>query len=255
MADYCGTGKSMTQDGTMIDIYDYSASYQTGFIPKTRGFVYPAWEYASAFAWESVFSIRGAERIDNLRYAELEQNPDWSVWSACPGTFWDSSSGENFANYLRHDQSPSPEIGIFVDSVPACGHSEYTVGKWLHHECTRCTDGVPAYCTDPADPRGWDQACVDYVKANDNSTYQVCYGADKVMSTHSECTPGAALRKYDTGCTMTVCASNASCCSPSGLWSQTCVDTANATCKGGRESGPRGFCGVIPGMAGGGIFL
>jgi hypothetical protein len=252
MADYCGNGKSMTKDGTLIDIYDYTASYQTGFIPKTRGFVYPIWETASAFAWEAVYSTRGAERIDALRYAELATNPDWSVWTACPGTFWDSSSGENFANYIRHGETPSPGVDVYVDSVPACGHSEYTVGKWLHSDCTYCAGKMPAYCNDPADPRGWDQGCVDYVKANDDQPWHVCYGADNVMSTHSECTTGAALGKYDTGCTIAVCASNSSCCSPSGTWSQACVDAANTTCKGGRESGIRGFCGYFPGAGGGG---
>jgi hypothetical protein len=263
MADYCGTNRSMTRDGTMIDIYDYTASFQTGFIPKTRGFVYPS-ESTSAFAWEAVYSTRGAERIDSLRYAELALNPDWSVWTACPGTFWDSSSGENFANFIRHGETPSPGVDVYVDSVPACAHSEYTVGKWLHRDCTYCTGKMPAHCNDPADPRGWDGECVAYVTSNDDYPWQVCSSADngtgygaKVMSLHSECATGAALGKFDTGCTIAVCSANPSCCNPSSTWSQTCVDAANTTCRGGREDGLRGFCGYFPGAGGGGggVFL
>ena len=47
--------------------------------------------------------------------------------------------------------------------------------------------------------------------------------------------------------------------SHSGCESAACVDLANSTCTGGRESGIRGFCGYIPGLGGiggggGGVF-
>jgi hypothetical protein len=253
MADYCGNGTSMTKDGTLIDIFDYSEHYEEGFVPQLDGFVFPDTNTATAFAYEAVYSTRGAEQIDRTRYAELGTNPAWSVWTACPDTFRDSSpGGESFANYIRYGAPPADGAEIYVQSVPACAHSEYTVGKWLHPECSTCTGRVGGYCTDPTDPRGWDQGCVDFAKAVASYSFDLCESSEERMAAHSECTAGAALGTYDSGCTLTVCMSNPSCCSPWGTWSAACVDAANTTCRGGREGGLNGFCGYFPGAGGGG---
>jgi hypothetical protein len=242
MADFCGVGKSMTKNGTLVDIYDYSANTQMGFIPKTRGFVLSNWNTATAFVNESHFDTVGAYYIDHGRYDELQTNPAWNINQTCPGLFWESSE---FFPYNRN--TPAAPPFVLVDSTPACAHSEFTIGKWLHRECSRCSDNVPAYCNDATDPRGWDQGCVDAVKASSmcvNQTTGAAY-TDEVMSTHSECSVGTGLKPYDTGCTLQVCLSNPSCCNL-GLtaWSQSCVNTANAQCKGGREGLMRGFCGT-----------
>jgi hypothetical protein len=251
-ADYCGVRKSFTKDGTLIDIYD------GGFVPSTRS-LFP---HVTALAWEARFDRLGGVLIDHLRYQELANTDDTDdtddavdndISDVCPGRFLDGEiiplladtncpSGSDTCLF-RTEATEGPTIR--VDSARACAHSEQTVGKWLNRECNACVAQVYPYCSDPYDPRGWDAACV--ARAAD-----VC--GSSTMAGHSECTTGAGLYRFDTGCTLAVCMDTAysGCCNPLiKSWSSACVAAANEKCTGGREGyqdfGAQhvwfGFCG------------
>jgi hypothetical protein len=242
MADYCGNGTSMTKNGTLVDVFDYFSNNEMGFIPRLDGFVFPDHEHASAFVTESYFDAHGATLIMTPRYRELQSTPAYNIEQTCAGRFVPGPIAE-----IQYDRTTPARQAPFVriDSTPSCAHSEFTIGKWLHPNCSLCSDATPAHCNDPTDSRGWDQACVDAVRATYGCAENTPTWAHRVMSTHSECTTGPGLGKYDTGCTLQVCLANPSCCNL-GLtaWSQSCVNTANAQCRGGRENLFRGFCGT-----------
>lgn len=236
-ADYCGERHSFTRDGTLVDVYD------DDFVPRTRS-LFPK---VSAFAWEANFSGTGGTQVDHLRYQELATSPAYDVEDVCPGEFSHSRNDatcptESKTCLFTTEGWTGPVIRI--DSARACAHTEQTRGKWLNRECSGCARDVYPYCTDPSDPRGWDAGCVARAAS-------LCSG--RTMAVHSECTTGANLDKYDTGCTLAVCLdpANADCCSPTGAWTAACVAAADAKCTGGREGyyriGPSkvwfGFCG------------
>lgn len=235
MADYCANGISFTKNGTLVDVYDYEESDGVGgFVPRTESL--PGVGQTTAFLWESRFDRYGATQLDHLRYQEL--NP--SLASACPGRFYESSD-----DALQTWNRESPTWGnpsVRIDSTTACAHSELTVGKWLHGHCNSCTNDMSAYCTNPADPRGWDANCVAEAASR-------CTATDPPMTAHSECTTGAALPKFATGCTLRVCNERPSCCnSTGGTWDSTCASTAASKCTGGQEHWNRfsNFCnGVV----------
>jgi hypothetical protein len=242
MADYCGNAHSFTRNGTYIDIFDYEGT-EMGFVPQTltaQGHDGPV----TAFAYEARFDQRGATLIESERYAELATSPEWAIASVCPGRFTGFDNNE-FEAYTR----PSPAwFGPFmvVRSAPMCAHSEYKTGKWLHHECSPCAGAVPAHCNDPASSLGWNQTCVN--AALNSAT---CTNTSQRMALHSECTTGAALEPYDTGCTLQVCSTPgyASCCgnNPGDSWTQACASKADAVCTGGGERRPAwGFCSGGP---------
>jgi hypothetical protein len=236
-ADYCGKRHSFTKNGTLVDVYD------NDFIPSTRD-LFPN---VTALAWESGFSPEGGFQMDHLRYQEIASQGGENVEDVCPGRFAHAS-----------DDVPCPSqsqtclvstVGwsapaIWVDSARACAHTEQTVGKWLNRECASCVRQVYSYCSNPADPRGWDAGCVSRAAS-------VC--GTNTMAVHSECTTGAHLDKYDSGCTLAVCLdpAHADCCSATGQWSAACVAAADEKCTGGREGYYRiglhdvwfGFCG------------
>jgi hypothetical protein len=277
-ADYCANGHSFTFDGTLVDFYDHDPSDgETGFVPRTRGNLIPDFD-GTAFVWESSFDPHGAVHIDHTRYQELAGTSYGHISDpapvGCPGRYYPSSDdalttfnrcqtqGQNLAC-----TAPVGEGGpvawsfprVHVDSTPACAHGELTGGKWLNEGCSQCTNrvtyadwtstgGYPyAYCTDPAGP-GWDANCVAKAQA-------VCPAAE-LMTSHSECTAGAALGIYESGCALKVCLGDPSCCN--GSWSSTCVAAANTQCTGGKEgfelvwnpilnrftARPIGFCGT-----------
>lgn len=221
-ADYCANGHSFTQDGTLVDIYDYQGS-GPGFIARTRGTLVAS-EDATAFTWESTFDKDGGLWIEHLRYAELAGTSGYgSIGEQCPGRF-DLGTTEQGAAYMRPDGGTYPHISI--DSTPGCSHSEATIGKWLHHACSRCTDAAPASCTDAAST-GWDASCASWASTNCTSVPH--------MGAHSECATGVALPALATGCTLhlSLDPSYASCFTTG--WTASCVAAANAHCKGGRE--------------------
>jgi hypothetical protein len=233
-ADYCGIGKSMTKNGTLVDVFDYSATWEQGFIPHTDGYVYPV-DTVTAFSMEAWFDNDGAATVDRTRYAELSGNPDWSIDATCPTKFWAS---QEFAPYNK----VAPQNGplVYIDSATACSHSEFVVGKYLSSNCSYCTHQVGGNCTDPA--HGWTQECVDYAK---QSPYCSATQNQNLMTfPHNECQTGVALNKYDTGCTLTVCLQSSGCCDPAVGWSSTCTQLADTTCKGGQENMFQGFCGA-----------
>ncbi len=239
-ADYCSNGHSFTRDGTLVDIWDYDATRsEPGLIPRAAK-LFPR---ATALRLESLFDRVGATQIDHLRYQELTGSADYGSIEdpevGCPARFERGSSTDDVqSTWMRASGWLGGMATVQIDSTTACSHSERTVGKWLHRECTACTRSVSAYCTDPADPRGWDASCV--------AEAQSC---TRAMTTHSECTAGTGLDKYSTGCALRVCLDRPGCCvAGTGQWSSTCVATANAVCTGGREgrSGALtvGFCGL-----------
>jgi hypothetical protein len=247
-ADYCASGYSFTKPGTLVDIYDYDPSKASyGFVPKTRGGLV-SYSQASAFVWESSFDKQGAAQIDHLRYQELEGSATFStIEEQCPGLFSDASgdilcpSGSGSCK-ARNGGWSGPVV--WIDSTPACSHSEHTVGKWLHKGCSSCTAKVAAYCTDPNDARGWDANCV----AQAQST--LCTSSQR-MASHGECTVGQGLDKLDSGCTLSVCLdpAYASCCNPASptAWTETCKNAASNKCKAAKNGGNAllGFCPSI----------
>ncbi|MBA2538332.1 MAG: hypothetical protein H0V17_01750 [Deltaproteobacteria bacterium] len=264
-ADYCANGNSFTRDGTLVDVYDYKLPNGSGFVPRTRNSVLLDFD-ATAFVWESTFDKYGAKFIDHARYEEAATINNTTT--GCPGRFYLStddalatynrctSVGQNSACTSSAAEWSIPAVSI--DSTPACAHSEQMVGKWLHESCSSCTNAVKysewtwtagytyAHCTDPQGG-GWDSSCV--AKAQ-----QVCSPASQTAS-HNECTVGAGLDKFDTGCTLQVCLENESCCTANG-WTSDCVAAANTKCTGGQEgfvlvwilnrwqARPVGFCGT-----------
>jgi hypothetical protein len=266
-ADYCSNGNSFTKNGTLVDIYDYDAvgspaGFGTlpaaGLIPSTMS-VYPD---ATAFGVpESAFDKVGAFGIETQRYEELlaQLGGVDDPARGCPGRF---SNAPNDDVGMDHDRQPGygavvPPY-VMIASSTACHHAESTKGKWLHHSCSFCAmqvktshnAGVPdrAYCTDPADPRGWDQGCVD--RAASVCTSNIV----KPMAPHSECAVGPALtNKRATGCIARVCSTKtptkdyATCCGANGgTWDASCVALADVTCGGYTSGGtPHTFCGSV----------
>jgi hypothetical protein len=108
------------------------------------------------------------------------------------------------------------------------------VGKWLAPSCSKCTPAesspVPDYCNDPLDSRGWDAGCVQAALS--------CPVADRMSPTHSECTTGAGLSKYTSGCTLKMSMKGYASCfntSSATAWTAACVSAANSHCTGGQE--------------------
>jgi hypothetical protein len=224
MADYCGNGHSFTKNGTLIELFDYSGSNK-GFIPFTGDSI---GNNFTAAALEGYFDQLGGYWIDHRRYEELEAaDPDWDIDSVCPGRF---ITGTWVADYAREGLPTYPLLSVM--SSPACAHTELMVGKWLGPGCSRCTSSetgpVPAYCNDPT--QSWDAGCV--------SAALKCAPADRMSSTHSECTPGAGLHQYTSGCTLAMSMKGyASCFNEANAtaWTTSCVAAANRICTGGQE--------------------
>jgi len=236
-ADYCGVRHSFTRNGTLVDIYDHD------FVPRAMDL----YSHVTGLAWESGFAPDGAFMMDHMRYEEAVDERWESPDGVCPGRFTQVSDDVGCPTQSETCMIRTVGWGgpaIWVDSARACAHTEQTVGKWLNAECNGCVRQVYPYCRDAHDPRGWDAACVARAAA-------VCNGA--TMASHAECSTGAPLGKFDTGCTLAVCLdpANASCCDPNGAWSAACVAAVNAKCTGGREGYYRiglhdvwyGFCG------------
>ncbi len=222
-ADYCGNGTSFTKVNTIVDIYDF------GFVPRTDGGTYPS-NQVTAMVWESAFDTQGAIQIDHSRFQETQAG---SIEAACPGVF-EPGGTDDVTCPLGSDScvlrgagwAAESETVVYVDSTPSCSHSEFVTGKWLHDNCDTCTALVTfalPYCSNPADSRGWDSACV--AKAN-----EICSTTQK-MTTHGECTTGPALTAYDSGCTLAVCLNPATsyCCAAGGAWDAGCVAAADSS--------------------------
>ena len=191
----------------------------------------------TATAFEGEFDKHGAWRIDHARYDELQYTqPDYNINTVCPGTFYT----DEISNYIRHAETDG--VTIYVDSTPGCMHDEYTVGKWLHPDCSGCTGEVGEVIPSCTSPTGsWTSACVTEARNNLNCTgYR--------MASHSECATGGGLGKYTSGCTLKMAMDGhyASCFNTLNklAWSSTCVAGANALCTGGRENRLIGFCGT-----------
>jgi hypothetical protein len=241
MADYCADGLSFTKKGTLIDISDVTVNGQSFLLPTRGGLVMD--KLATALVYEATFDKWSAATIDHPRYTDLVPGPATEHPPACLGTY-EKQGNRQHRTSMDIDLSSSLEIA----STTACAHTEHTSGRWLHRNCSRCTDRLSAqantaYCTDPLDTRGWDAACV--------SAAQSCSAAFPpvpIMGIHSECNEGAGLQRLDSGCTMSVCSDPqyAGCCTAGALqWSEGCVKAANRTCTGGREGDTQtglGFC-------------
>lgn len=251
-ADYCANGTSFTKDGTLVDIYDYQPHQPGtyGFVPRTLSAVYQS---STALVWESSFDRHGATELDFTRYAELG-----SLYNTCPNTISLGTApqpGEYHIPAMRDPQTwEAPWVSI--DATSVCSHSEETLGRPLHPQCSKCTYHLwETFPTNPCVNGGpWNAACKQL--ALDNCHSPIYLGIYPRMALHSECTTGAALYKYDSACTMNLCGdpAYASCCSTG--WTSACTAAANARCTGGREGvSPlgvaSGFCGgSLPGGGG-----
>lgn len=253
VADYCADGTSWTRNGTLVDVYDYypAGGSLAGFIERTRGGVVAA-NQATAFVWESYFDGSGAAEIDHTRYMGIT-SPNTPALE-CAGNFTpDLATGDGTpatAHYKRRGTIGQPIVSI--DSTPVCAHSELTIGAYLHLGCSQCTQivhnhgatptaaGPYVYCTQPGSR--WDAACVQVAQAQ-------CPASQR-MAPHSECSQGAGIGQFASGCALQVeldiaheyCATT---------WDSGCVQTASARCTGGQEATNRlgqrttGFCGAL----------
>jgi hypothetical protein len=234
MSDYCADGRSFTKEGTMVDVYDYTpGTGQIGLVPRAAG-------TAPAFLWESGFDKAGAVELDRFRYQELTPYIDPAQTLLCP----------NRSNHLDEvsDGSPSSPYytssPIYIDSMNGCRHSESITGRPLSRRCSACVARVvnePGLGRPSCESLAWDSQCVAL-------TNQLCLTAPR-LTTHDECTTGAALGEANTACAWDVCSdpAYAGCCT-SG-WTSTCTAAANTRCTGGRDhvalDGTRyGFCGL-----------
>ena len=257
MADYCTNGTSYTRENTLVDIWDYNhtVSNAWGFVPKTRGGL-TADANATAFTYESRFDKFGMISMDHERYNEVQGEPaddGDDPWNIEIGCMWECEfdvDGNCAAkrNVMRSEGTHVPSQ-LRIDSTTGCAHSERTTGKWLSKRCSACTARIGntpglEHCTDSLSVNGkWDSACVSAVNT-------VCGAspAAATMASHNECTTGAALPKFATGCTFTVCQLDSSCCNSS--WTSTCVALANDKCYGGnqfRNAVSLGFCPMTSG--------
>jgi hypothetical protein len=232
MADYCGDGTSFTQDGTVVDISDYTTQAFPGFIRQRRGVLTPLAEDHSMVG-EGAFSTIGADWLDHFRYAERSDE----IEARCGDAF---VRPQEIVEYQRRDQAVGPLI--LIESTPACAHSTVMTGRWLHPACSACAgsvgDAMPS-CTDPTGP-GWTADCVATARAR-------CNRAD--YPAHDECTTGGGLGIYTSGCTLKMSLKGYASCFDTdnrAAWTSTCVAAANANCTGGLEhSTPLkkyGFC-------------
>jgi hypothetical protein len=213
------------------------------------------------FTWESRFDPSGATDIDHTRYEELP--PLSSPANYCPGRFITQGGGE-WPTWYRNGSIPVDTAHlVMIDSAPACAHSERTVGKWLQtHDlfsagCSTCIQTVAGYNAACSSATGkWDASCVALA-------LQHC-GSSTMMTAHGECTTGAALPKYATGCTLKLALANVAvgttltsdCVDSTKAWNQDCVRAAASLCTGGQETfGKLGtpitdFCGQKIGIGG-----
>ncbi len=232
MADYCGINHSFTKTGTLIDISDGA------FVKSTRHQLLPAGAHYTATVHESNWDQKGAFTLSETRYQELD-NPDYpdydvSQWCTYSDGEGQGSDDHNTGFPDRWFRATDGQPWLDVESAPSCAHTEYEIGKWLHWQCSDCTGnpGIPRYCTEPADPHGWDSECVA-------AATRVCTNTGTRMSpTHGECTTGVGLDKYDSGCTLGLSLRGYASCFmtwSSSAWSSTCVAAANQYCTGGRE--------------------
>lgn len=240
MADYCGDGTSFTQDGTVVDVFDYEYPQNgSGFIQQRKGFITP-YEEDQSMVGEGGFDTLGAYWLDHFRYEERTAE----IEARCGGRF---VRPVEIVNYQRKGEPVGP--GVQIMSTPACAHSHLMPGRALHEGCSECTHWVHqanASCTDPNGP-GWTSACV--LLTMQYPTHEYCNSAN--YPTHSECTVGPGLSKYTSGCTLKLSLRGHAGCfdttNPKG-WSSTCVAAANAQCTGGQEhSTPAisyGFCNM-----------
>ena len=259
-ADYCASGKSYTKDGTLVDIYDYQPQQgNTGFIPRTLSLTLGG--ISTSFVWESTFDPIGGTELDFQRYQELG-----SLYSDCDAFSLGTAPVPNEYHIpMMRDVSTWTTPRISIDSTVGCSHSEETLGRGLHPQCSKCTyhlweAGLGGGCLSSS-PGAWTESCRQTALANCHSP--ALLGIYPRMALHSECTAGSGLSVYDSACTMNICDPNPAnttrgCCGAGG-WTSACVAAANARCKNGREGSNMfgdniGFCGTtIPPVIGGGI--
>jgi hypothetical protein len=223
-ANYCGTGKSFTTDGTLVDISDED------FVRSEE------WEsfggqtvHADAFVYDGDFSSGGGACVENLRYVERRVEFD----AECPGRFQYLGTSDDVActwTILPYPEGPF----VKVRNVTSCWHSASQPGKWLSKQCTGCTNYVCTrpgygYCCDPTDSRGWNSACA--AKSAD-----LCTGISTPR--HAEKVVGAALPRFSSGCTANLCgrAELAYCCNPADSrgWNVACTQAATSICGLGK---------------------
>lgn len=255
IADYCADGTSWTRNGTLVDVYDYypAGGSPAGFIERTRGGTVAATQ-ATALVWESSFDGSGAAWLDHTRYQGIT-DPTRTPNLECPSSFVPRivtappDGGISTAQYERGPSGlpwqPPPIVPplVSIDSTPVCAHAELTVGTWLHPGCSPCAaivSGFRASCTQPG--QRWDATCVQLAQAH-------CTASQR-MASHSECTAGAGIGEFASGCALQVELDIAhEYCATS--WDSGCASTANARCNGGQEATNRlgqrttGFCGPL----------
>jgi hypothetical protein len=253
MADYCAMGESYTRNGTLVDIWDYEHTKPNawGFVARTMT------TNRGMFQYESTFDRHGGYLLSYTRYDEVYENPAYQGPPIIPCT-WRAvcnADGTCDPNPVRERPIPSwdPPSTINIDSGTGCTHSELMPGKWLHANCSACTqalaqDATLAHCFDAKSSGGWGSACTGAAQSR-------CTAAQRMGSaTHSECVSGTQPVLGANGlagslCMRKVCDAMPSCCTASFLptWSSACVTHANDVCYGGGDIGAlvpnTGFCG------------
>ena len=167
MADYCGNGKSFTQNNTLVDVFD-----RYGFIKKTgENALYP-----SAFSEESSFDPGGAGCVERARWQSIGSyceptyqiiEPDYTT-----GNYWDSKPQfrtiPTFRSGERSACAGANQVVLF-DTSTYCG-DPFTASKPMSADCNNCSAGVcsayPECCdttTTDGDPVGaWTAQCRSY---------------------------------------------------------------------------------------------
>jgi hypothetical protein len=231
-------------------------------------------DQATAFVFESSFDGSGAAELDHTRYMGITSPNTPSL--ECPGWFVPElvtapPGGGDATDRLKRGCNPStgpcfpppPAVApplVYIDSTPVCAHSELVTGTYLHLACSTCTAAVHdyevlihnlhtgvttitypyQYCTLPGNH--WDAGCVQAAQS-------LCTASQR-MAPHSECTTGAAIGKFASGCVLQAESDGAHDYCSQSTWDSNCVSRANARCTGGQEAfsstGIRtiGFCGT-----------
>jgi hypothetical protein len=254
MADYCAAGESYTRNGTLVDVWDYEHTKPNawGFVARTMT------TERGMFQYESTFDQHGGYVLAYTRYDEVFENPGYQGPPIIPCTWRPvcNPDGTCDPNPERERPQPGwhPASTIKIDSATGCTHSELMPGKWLHTNCSACTqqlaqDANLAHCFDATISGSWDSSCTGAAQAR-------CTAAQRMGSaTHGECATGTRPVLGANGlagslCMRKVCDTMASCCAPNLVptWTSACVAQANDVCYGGADLDAlvpnTGFCGT-----------
>jgi hypothetical protein len=151
----------------------------------------------------------------------------YGVCAPCPGLLTSCGIGKQDT---QNGEGGGGAGGGGNGGTGTCDHDACTSGSALDASCDTCAASVcpiDGYCCSTT----WDATCID--EANQYCNSQCAQGGTGGggggNNCHDECTPGAGMDAACTGCTQSVCANDAYCCSTS--WDATCVKEADQYCN------------------------